>query len=83
MSTLRVANRFRTNPLSFTSGGAEVLVVYKDGSRFIYDKIKFPTYYVAKICPEDIEHGLVIEVYANGKELDMEQVRKAAQKYLN
>jgi hypothetical protein len=83
MSTLRVGNRFRTNPLSFTSGGADVLVVYKDGSRFLYDKIKFPAHYVAKICPEDIEHGLVVHVYANGEEIDIEQVRKAAQKYLN
>lgn len=53
MNTLRVADRYRTNPLSHQYGGVEVLVIYKDGSRFLYDKVKFPAYYVAKICPKD------------------------------
>lgn len=83
MKTLRVANRFRTNPLSSQEGGAEVLVVYKDGSSFLYDNVKFPAYYVAKICPEDIEHGSVIEVYADGESVDMSRIIKAAKKYLN
>ena len=83
MNTLKVANRFRTNPLSSQDGGAEVLVIYKDGSRFLYDKVKFPAYYVAKICPEDIEHGSVVEVYADGVSVDMNRIREAAKKYLN
>ena len=83
MNTLRVADRYRTNPLSHQYGGVKVLVIYKDGSRFLYDKVKFPAYYVAKICPEDIKHGLVVEVYADDEPIDMNCIREAAKKYLN
>ena len=32
---------------------------------------------------EDIEHGSVVKVYADGVSVDMNRIREAAKKYLN
>lgn len=46
---LWVDEEFRTNPLSKTLGGCDVIIEYKDGKILGYDKIKFPSIYVDKI----------------------------------
>ena len=40
MSKIKVEDDYRKNELSLEPGGIELTVVYKDGSRRVYDKIK-------------------------------------------
>jgi hypothetical protein len=42
---LRVSDDHRKNELSLTPGGSIVKIVYRDGKRFVYDKIKNPIAY--------------------------------------
>ena len=46
---MRVADEFRTNPLSLKPGGSIVTVVFSDGRMLDYDKVKSPKKYVASI----------------------------------
>ena len=50
MSDLRVSDDYRTNELGLQPGGYEVTVVYGNGKRFIYDKVKRPGSYVKSIA---------------------------------
>lgn len=43
---LKVADEFRTNPLSKKGGGYDIVIVYKQGDVLLYDKIKFPYKYI-------------------------------------
>ena len=62
---MRVADEFRTNPLSLKPGGSIVTVVFSDGRMLDYDKVKSPKKYVASIPQrEDIT-----AVYVNGTQV--------------
>lgn len=62
---MRVADEFRTNPLSLKPGGSIVTVVFSDGRMLDYDKVKSPKKYVASIPQrEDIT-----AVYVNGNQV--------------
>lgn len=67
MSSFKVQDQYRTNPLSHQPGGYEVTVVYSDGKAFTYDKVKRPGYYVQSIEAQGKykEHGPVIEVWVD------------------
>ena len=80
MKTIEVADRFRTNDLSLQAGGKVVTVVYSNDRQFIYDKIKFPKYYVARIHGTDIKHGDVVAVYVNGLEMNLDLIYETARK---
>jgi len=60
----RVADQYRTNPLSHQPGGDEVTVYTKDGMVRTYDKIKSPAKYIAGLeFKEDI-----VRIDINGEE---------------
>ena len=62
---MRVADEYRTNPLSLSPGGSIVTVVFSDGRMLDYDKVKSPKKYVSKIPQrEDIT-----AVYVNGNQV--------------
>lgn len=67
MSTFKVGDQYRTNPLSHQPGGYLVTVVYADGKAFEYDKVKKPGYYVQSIEREgrNKDHGPVVEVFVD------------------
>jgi hypothetical protein len=56
---LRVADNFRTSEYSKQEGGCTVVVEYKDGRIFEYDKIKSPKAYIRKI----LENTTVSKAY--------------------
>lgn len=62
---MRVADEFRTNPLSLSPGGSIVTVVFSNGKMLDYDKVKSPKKYVASIPQrEDIT-----AVFVNGNQV--------------
>ena len=61
---MRVADEFRTNPLSLSPGGSVVTVVFSDGRMLDYDKVKSPKKYVSKIPQKED----IVAVYVNGKQ---------------
>ena len=67
MKEFKVGDQYRTNPLSLKPGGYEVTVVYQDGKRFVYDKVKKPGWYVKSIETQgkNKSHGPVTEVYVD------------------
>lgn len=62
---MRVADEFRTNPLSLSPGGSVVTVVFSDGRMLDYDKVKSPKKYVSKIPQKDD----ITAVYVNGNQV--------------
>jgi hypothetical protein len=62
---MRVADEFRTNPLSLKPGGSIVTVVFSDGKMLDYDKVKSPKKYVASIPTRDD----ITAVYFNGNQV--------------
>ena len=62
---MRVADEFRTNPLSLIPGGSLVTVVFSDGRMLDYDKVKSPKKYVASIPTRDD----IVAVYVNGNQV--------------
>lgn len=55
MKHIRVADEYRTNPLSVEPGGDEVTVYTRDGRIRTYDKVKSPQKYIANLhFKEDI-----------------------------
>ena len=62
---MRVADEFRTNPLSLKPGGSIVTVVFSDGRMLDYDKVKSPKKYVASIPTRDE----IVAVYVNGNQV--------------
>ena len=63
--SMRVADEFRTNPLSLSPGGSVVTVVFSDGRMLDYDKVKSPKKYVASIPTRDD----ITAVYINGNQV--------------
>lgn len=49
MSGFYVADKYRISELSFEQGGYEVAVTFTNGSTRIYDKVKFPRQFIAKL----------------------------------
>ena len=45
----KVGQNYRTNHLSFVPGGVTVEVQMKNGRRYEYDKIKYPSKYIARM----------------------------------
>ncbi len=64
MKKLVVTDEFRTNPLALTPGGSVIEVVYKDGRNMVYDKIKFPAAYIAKLDLTEIK-----QLFLNNREI--------------
>jgi hypothetical protein len=67
MSILRVGDHWRTNPLSLKPGGHDVTVIWQSGETRVYDKVKSPKGYVASISKKPTKHGLIMEVWVDGK----------------
>lgn len=67
MSDLRVSDDYRTNELSLQPGGYEVTVVYGNGKRFIYDKVKKPGSYVKSIALKPTINGEIVEILVNNE----------------
>lgn len=63
MKKLIVTDEFRTNPLSEVPGGSIIEIVYKDGRNMVYDKIKSPAAYIAKLNLSEIK-----QLFINGRE---------------
>ena len=63
--SMRVADEYRTNPLSLSPGGSIVTVVFSDGRMLDYDKVKSPKKYVASIPTRDD----ITAVYVNGNQV--------------
>jgi hypothetical protein len=61
---MRVGDQFRTNPLAATPGGSTIQIIYKDGRDMIYDKIKSPSAYIAKLSLSEIK-----QLFINGREI--------------
>lgn len=68
MKTLKVADSYRTNPLSKVPGGFEVTILYEDGSSFVYDKVKKPGLYVQslEVNGKNKNHGPIVQVWVDG-----------------
>lgn len=62
MTSLKVKDQYRTNPLSLKPGGFSVTAIHETGRVFIYDKVKNPSSYIRRMCLEESEHGAIIEV---------------------
>jgi hypothetical protein len=62
MSELKVADQYRTNPLSLKPGGYTVKAIHETGKTFVYDKVKNPGAYIKSMSTEESEHGAIIEV---------------------
>lgn len=67
MGELRVSDNFRTNSLSLEPGGYEVTVVYQNGKRFVYDKVKKPGQYIKSISNKDMVNGPITEILIDNK----------------
>jgi len=65
MKHIKVADQYRTNPLSHEPGGDEVSVYTKDGMVRTYDKVKSPQKYISNLhFKEDI-----VRIDINGAEV--------------
>jgi hypothetical protein len=60
--TLHIADQYRTNELSLKPGGYELRVIYNSGKTYVYDKIKDPSRYIAKMNTTD-----VYEIWVDGQ----------------
>lgn len=70
---MRVADEFRTNPLSLSPGGSIVTVMFSNGKMLDYDKVKSPKKYVASIPQREN----ITAVFVNGNQVwtDKEQIK--------
>lgn len=62
---MRVGDEFRTNPLSLQPGGSLVTVVFNNGKKLEYDKVKSPKKYVSRIPGKET----ISQIFVNGKEV--------------
>jgi hypothetical protein len=67
MATHRVGDEFRTNSLSLIPGGKKVTVVYSNGVKLVYDKVKNPGKYIKSISEKDSPNGAMMEILVEGK----------------
>ena len=58
---LKVGDNYRKSELSITPGGAVVKVIYNDGKRLVYDKIKNPAAYIEQIKKD----SSIFEIWVN------------------
>ena len=61
--TVKVADAFRTNDLSFIPGGFEVSITLNNGQTLVYDKIKSPRKYIQSLS----NYKDIVEVKVNGE----------------
>ncbi len=61
--TVKVADAFRTNDLSFIPGGFEVSITLNNGQTLVYDKIKSPKKYIQSLS----NYKDIVEVKVNGE----------------
>ena len=61
--TIRVTDNHRTNPESLVPGGSIVETIDSKGLRLVYDKIKNPSAYVARIT-KDLS---IVQVLVDGQ----------------
>lgn len=66
MNIIKVADEFRKNPMSLIDGGYDVTIVWEDGTKYTYDKVKKPSNYVSHIAKKVSKHGLMVEVLVDG-----------------
>lgn len=66
MATINVKDKYRTNPLSHQPGGYEVTVVYEEGLRLVYDKVKKPGAYIKNIEDRGHDNGRILEIFVDG-----------------
>jgi hypothetical protein len=60
---IKVKDNFRTNPESLVPGGHVVEIFNNDGLRLVYDKIKNPGAYIARITKDQT----IKQVYVDGE----------------
>lgn len=56
---MEVGDQFRKNPLSHRPGGSVIELIFKEGYSRIYDKIKSPSAYIAKLDLSKIQTIIV------------------------
>ena len=61
--TVKVADAFRTNDLSFIPGGFEVSITLNNGQTLVYDKIKNPKKYIQSLS----NYENIVSVTVDGK----------------
>ena len=61
--TVKVADAFRTNDLSFIPGGFEVSITLNNGQTLVYDKIKSPKRYIQSLS----NYENIVSVTVDGK----------------
>jgi len=64
--SIKVADKFRTNPLSLQPGGSDVTVIYDDGFQKIFTKVKYPRKFITKIH-QDNTKAKIVAVLVDGK----------------
>jgi|688.fasta_scaffold309103_1 hypothetical protein len=64
MKEIKVADEYRTNPLSIQPGGDEIKVYLMDGMVYTYDKIKSPAKYINRLEFKDN----IVRIDINGKQ---------------
>ena len=76
MATRLVGDEFRTNSLSLIPGGKNVTVVYSNGVKLVYDKVKSPGMYIKSISEKDSPNGSMMEILVEGKSVWTNQSNK-------
>jgi hypothetical protein len=66
-----VKDKYRTNPLSLTSGGSSVTVTFSDGFSQTYDKVKFPNAFIRKINESNERKLPIISIVVDGKRMHL------------
>lgn len=64
MKEIKVADEYRTNPLSHQPGGDEIKVYLRDGMVYTYDKIKSPSNYINRLEFKDN----IVRIDINGQQ---------------
>lgn len=67
-----VKDKYRKHPLSFEPGGHNVHVVFDDGFEQIYDKVKFPDKFIAKIKDSNRSGRRIANVFVDGKSFKLQ-----------
>lgn len=65
--TIQVTDKFRTNNLSLTPGGAVVEITYKNGKTLLYDKIKNPKLYIQSLAND----STIVSVKVDGQPFNL------------
>ena len=68
---MRVKDKYRKNPLSLQPGGHEVTVVYEDGFKKVYDKVKYPEAFVRHISSDNSKNLKIVAIYVDDKRVSL------------